>query len=49
MLARRRPTRQQAIVAGMVLAVALVLYGIEHTVGWPDWLMVNKSPRLPLR
>lgn len=47
--ARRRPSKEWMIAAAAVLALAAVLGTIEHTVGWPDWLTVNKPPRLPLR
>jgi hypothetical protein len=51
---RRPPSRRQLITVAVVLALAAVLYAIEVTVGWPDWLSVEPTrdlhPRvLPLQ
>lgn len=34
------------LVLGVILA-CLVIVGIEWLWGWPEWLTVNKAPRLP--
>ncbi|MDZ4135504.1 MAG: hypothetical protein U1D06_07905 [Paracoccaceae bacterium] len=28
-----------------VIAACLVLVGVEHFIGWPDWLTTNGGPR----
>jgi hypothetical protein len=29
------------MIAGGVIVLAALLYGIEQTVGWPDWMSVE--------
>lgn len=42
---RRPPSKQWLIAAGVAVAVALLLVGIETFVGWPDELRVERPPR----
>jgi len=47
----RRPPKETTVklVLG-VIAAALLLAGVEHFLGWPDWLTVNSgaSGRMPM-
>ncbi len=43
--ARHPPSRRMIQVVGLVLGLALVLWGIEHFFGWPEWLTVNGGRR----
>ena len=38
--AKRPPSEKRVVLVLVVLAVCLVLFGIERLVGWPDWLVV---------
>ena len=44
--ARNPPSKQQRMIVLVVMAVALLLAGIEFFFGWPDWLTVNRPPRV---
>ncbi len=44
---RHPPSRQRVILWAVVVALCLILVGIEHFWGWPDWLRVNGRIRLP--
>ena len=37
-VARRRPSRRQVLIGLVAIAAALLLSGIEATVGWPEAL-----------
>ena len=39
------PMGRVKLVLGVVL-LCLVLFGIEHVWGWPDWLKVNGKAKL---
>ena len=45
--ARNPPSLGRVQLVFIVLALCLVLVGIEWLWGWPAWLTVNKGPRLP--
>ncbi len=42
--ARNPPSMRQVMIWAVVIAVCLVLAGIEWLGLWPDWLRVNGSP-----
>jgi len=43
--ARNPPSAKRVKLVLLVLAICLVLFGIERVFGWPAWLTVNTSPR----
>ncbi len=45
--ARNPPSVLRVIIGAVVVAFCLILVGIEHFWGWPDWLRVNGRMRLP--
>lgn len=45
--ARNPPSRRRVMLAGGVLAICLLLWGVETIWGWPDWLTVNGRVRQP--
>ena len=40
-IARHPPSRKTILLWNAVVGIALVLFGIERLIGWPDWLTVN--------
>ena len=49
-IARRPPSNKRLILIAVVMAIVLVLYGIEQLWGWPEWLTperVNRGRALP--
>ncbi|MDA7458220.1 hypothetical protein N8850_00390 [Planktomarina temperata] len=40
-IARHPPSRKTILLWIAVVGIALVLFGIERLIGWPDWLTVN--------
>jgi hypothetical protein len=45
---RHPPSPRQVRFLLVVVALSCVLVGVEHFLGWPDWLRVNGSRmRLP--
>lgn len=40
-IARHPPWRKTILLWIAVVGIALVLFGIERLIGWPDWLTVN--------
>jgi hypothetical protein len=40
-IARRPPSKKTIILWITVVTIALILFGIERLIGWPDWLTVN--------
>ena len=44
MLLRRPPSRRQLITIAVVVALSLVIAGIERGFGWPDWLTPQPVP-----
>ena len=45
---RHPPSPQKLLLIAAVVALCLALAGVEHFVGWPDWLTVNgKARHLP--
>jgi hypothetical protein len=40
-IARHPPLRKTILLWIAVVGIALVLFGIERLIGWPDWLTVN--------
>ena len=40
-IARHPPSRKTILLWIVVVGIALVLFGIERLIGWPDWLTVN--------
>ena len=47
--ARRPPGHRMQIVVGAVLVLVLILWGIEHFIGWPDALTPERIPRRVIR
>lgn len=43
--ARNPPSMNRVIFGAVVIAVCLVLFGIERIWGWPEWLTPNRVPR----
>ena len=43
-LARRPPSARRVILVLAIIGVCLILVGIEHFLGWPDWLTPNRVP-----
>jgi len=44
-LARHPPSASRVKLVLGVIVLCFILFGIERTVGWPDWLRVNEMPR----
>jgi hypothetical protein len=44
--ARHPPSPGRVKLVFGVVVICLVLFGIEHWIGWPEWLRVNPQPRL---
>lgn len=44
--ARNPPSEKQVKLVLFVLAVSLLLFGYERLFGWPEWLTLEKPPRL---
>jgi len=40
-IARHPPSKNTILLCIAVVGIALVLFGIERLIGWPDWLTVN--------
>jgi len=40
-IARHPPSKKTILLWIAVVGIALVLFGIERLIGWPDWLTVN--------
>jgi hypothetical protein len=40
-IARHPPSKKTILSWISVVGIALVLFGIERLIGWPDWLTVN--------
>ena len=45
--ARHPPSPGRVALVFGVVAACLLLVGIEHFVGWPDWLTVNRIGQGP--
>jgi len=43
--ARNPPSPHRAMVIFAIIALCLMLYGIESVFGWPDWLTPERLPR----
>lgn len=43
--ARHPPSKRRVTIGAVVLAVALLVVGIEHLGLWPDWARVEKVRR----
>jgi len=43
--ARNPPSGARLKLVLVVVAITLVLYGIDQVFGWPDWLTPNRMPR----
>tara|TARA_B100000446_G_scaffold78372_1_gene74290 strand:+ start:5960 stop:6136 length:177 start_codon:yes stop_codon:yes gene_type:complete len=43
--ARNPPSMNRVIFGAVVIAICLVLFGIERIWGWPEWLTPNRVPR----
>lgn len=43
--ARNPPSMNRVILGAVVIAICLVLFGIERIWGWPEWLTPNRVPR----
>ncbi|WP_027284857.1 hypothetical protein [Rubritepida flocculans] len=43
---RHPPSRRTLWILGIALAVSLLLAGLERGFGWPDWLTVDRGPRV---
>lgn len=44
--ARNPPPLSRVLMVFGVVALCLVLVGIEKFVGWPDWMTVNGQPKV---
>ncbi|MEC8631154.1 MAG: hypothetical protein VXY73_13765 [Pseudomonadota bacterium] len=42
--ARNPPSMNRVILGAVVIAICLVLFGIERIWGWPEWLTPNRVP-----
>lgn len=40
-IARHPPSKKTILLWIAVVGIALVLFGIERLIGWPDWLTVK--------
>jgi hypothetical protein len=45
---RERPSRKLVITVCIAVALILVVVAVERSVGWPEFLTVNKLPRRPM-
>lgn len=45
--ARHPPSEKRVKLVLFVLAVCLVLFGLERLFGWPEWLTLERLPRGP--
>lgn len=45
--ARKPPSWKRVKLLLIVLTLCLVLFGVEHFVGWPAWMTVNGKAKLP--
>jgi uncharacterized membrane protein YhhN len=43
---RHPPPRRTLWIIAAVLAVSLLLAGLERGLGWPEWLTVDRAPRV---
>jgi len=43
---RHPPSRQHVWIMGITLAVVVVIALFEWGFGWPDWLTVDRGPRV---
>lgn len=43
--ARNPPSEKRLILIASVIAVCLVVFGVERLFGWPDWLSVDSTPK----
>jgi hypothetical protein len=43
--ARKPPSASRVKLVFAVVAIALILFGIERFIGWPDWLTLDNAPR----
>ena len=43
--ARNPPSEKRLILIAIVIAVCLVVFGLERLFGWPDWLSVDSTPK----
>ncbi len=43
--AKRPPSEARVKLVLGVIAVCLILFGIERVFGWPDWLTPDRVPR----
>ncbi len=42
---RNPPARRTVILYFLVIAICLMLFGLERLFGWPDWLTMDNTPR----
>lgn len=45
--ARKPPSMLQVKIVFTVVAIAAVIYGLDHFGLWPDWARVERAPRFP--
>ena len=43
---RQPPSRQTLWIMGIAVAASLLIFGVERLFGWPDWLTVDRGPRV---
>lgn len=43
--ARNPPGEKRVKLVFAVLAICLVLFGLERIFGWPEWLTMEEAPR----
>ena len=44
--ARNPPSKRMVKLVFGILAVAIAIFLIERYIGWPDWLSLERTPRL---
>ena len=43
--ARRPPSERRVKLVLGIIAVCLLVFGVERILGWPDWLTLNSVPK----
>jgi preprotein translocase subunit SecE len=43
---RHPPSRQTVWIMGIAIVASLLIFGFEQLFGWPDWLTVDRGPRV---
>jgi hypothetical protein len=43
---RHPPSRRRVWIMAGVLVASLLIFAVERGLGWPDWLTVDRGPRV---